>query len=96
MGAAILWVAAWWMRLPHRRGCHFLFVLGVTQLAACHRCSSGLTKMHGATAGHIAGPLACHIFCNFMGLPDFGSVPRSPHATGASQPHAATCLSHAW
>ena len=28
--------------------------------------------------GTVAGPLAAHIFCNAMGLPDFAGVPRHP------------------
>lgn len=30
--------------------------------------------------GLLVAPLAAHVFCNFMGLPDFGGVPSHPHA----------------
>ena len=30
--------------------------------------------------GLLVGPLAAHVFCNFMGLPDFGGVPTHPNA----------------
>lgn len=64
---------------------HHRFDSGVNWLAVAVQFT--YTSLFGAYSsylflrtGLLVGPLAAHVFCNFMGLPDFGGVTTHPNA----------------